>query len=127
MLMFSVIGNNIVIFYPSGFSLQLLGHWFHAVPRFVWSLVVAIAIGALAIAGKDQVSTIVDNFVSLLGYWTVSFTLILLIEDRWFRRNLGYNLSVWDSPSQLPYGFAAVLALLSGYFAGGVTGVSQTW
>ena len=33
----------------------------------------------------------------------------------------------WDQPSKLPVGIAAVSALLTGYLAGGVTGMSQTW
>ena len=126
-LMFSVIGNNLAANYSSGLSLQLLGHWFHAVPRFIWSFLFALVVAVLAIAGKDHLSTIVSNFVSLLGYWTVSFTLILLIEDKWFRRFEGYNLSAWDQPSKLPWGAAAVLSLLIGYLAGGVTGMAQTW
>ena len=96
-------------------------------PRFIWSLLVAIVITVLAIAGKDHLATIVSNFVSLLGYWTVSFTLILLVEDKFFRRHEGYNLSAWDQPSKLPWGAAAVTALLVGYLAGGVTGMAQTW
>jgi purine-cytosine permease-like protein len=81
----------------------------------------------LAIAGKSSLSKIVTNFVSLLGYWTISFTFILLIEDQWFRRHEGYNLSAWDSPSKLPWGSAAVMALLAGYLGGGVPGMAQTW
>ena len=125
--MFSVLGNNIANAYSSGLSLQLLGHYFHAVPRFLWSLLWVIVVAVLAIAGQEHLSTIVSNFVSLLGYWTVSFTLILLIEDQWFRRREGYNLLVWDQPSKLPVGAAAVIALLAGYLAGGVTGMSQSW
>ena len=127
LLTFSTLGNNIANNYSSGLSLQLLGHWFHAVPRFIWSLLVAIVVAILAIAGQQHLSTVVSNFVSLLGYWTISFTLILLIEDKWFRRQEGYNLLVWDQPSKLPLGIAAVLALLTGYLAGGVTGMAQTW
>ncbi|PMD29706.1 hypothetical protein L207DRAFT_445071 [Hyaloscypha variabilis F] len=127
LLVFSVLGNNIAVNYSSGLSMQLLGHYFHAVPRFIWSFVNALVIAILAIAGRQHLSTIVSNFVSLLGYWTVSFTLILLIEDQWFRRKEGYNLLVWDVPSKLPWGLAAVLALLTGYLAGGVTGMAQTW
>ena len=126
-LTFSVLGNNIAINYSSGLSLQLLGHVFHAVPRFIWSFLVALVVAILAIVGKNHLSTIVSNFVSLLGYWTISFTLILVIEDKWFRRHEGYNLEAWDQPSKLPLGFAAVLALLSGYLAGGVPGMAQVW
>jgi purine-cytosine permease-like protein len=127
MLIFTVLGNNIAIFYSSGLSIQLLGHWFHAVPRFIWSLLVALVIGILAVVGKNHLSTIVSNFVSLLGYWTISFTFILLMEDQWFRRRSGYNLSAWDTASKLPWGLAAVMSLLAGYLAGGVTGMAQTW
>lgn len=127
LLVFSVLGNNVAVNYSSGLSLQLLGHYFHAVPRFVWSFLNALVIAVLAIAGREHLSTIVSNFVSLLGYWTVSFTIILLIEDKWFRRHEGYNLNVWDIPSKLPMGIAAVLSLLVGYLAGGVTGMAQVW
>lgn len=124
---FSVLGNNVAVNYSSGLSLQLLGHYFHAVPRFIWSFLNALVIAVLAIAGRDTLSLIVSNFVSLLGYWTISFTIILLIEDQWFRRKDGYILEVWDQPGKLPWGVAAVLALLTGYLAGGVTGMAQTW
>jgi len=84
-------------------------------------------IAVLAIVGREHLSTIVSNFVSLLGYWTVSFTIILLIEDQWFRRREGYDLNVWDVPGKLPWGLAAVVALLTGYLAGGLTGMAQVW
>lgn len=126
-LTFSVLGNNIAINYSSGLSLQLLGHWFHAVPRFIWTLIFAIVVAVLAIAGQEHLSTIVSNFVSLLGYWTVSFTVILFCEDFLFRRRDGYNLKAWDQADKLPWGLAAVFSLLAGYLAGGVPGMSQTW
>jgi len=131
LLVFSVLGNNIAVNYSSGLSLQLLGHYFHAIPRFVWSFLNALVIAVLAISGREHLSTIVSNFVSLLGYWTVSFTFILLIEDQWFRKHSkvvhGYNLNVWDIPDKLPFGASAIIALLAGYLAGGVTGMSQVW
>jgi purine-cytosine permease-like protein len=127
LLTFSVLGNNVAINYSSGLSLQLLGHYFHAIPRLFWSLIFVIVVAVLAIAGQEHLSVIVSNFVSLLGYWTVSFTLILLIEDRFFRRRDGYNLTVWDKPELLPLGAAAVTSLLIGYLAGGLPGMAQTW
>jgi purine-cytosine permease-like protein len=107
--------------------MQLLGHYFHAVPRFIWSLIFSIVVAVLAIAGQEHLSVVVSNFVSLLGYWTVSFTIILLFEDKIFRRRTGYNLAIWDQPDKLPWGLAAVFSLLVSYLAGGVTGMAQTW
>lgn len=79
-LVFSVIGNNIAVNYSTGLSLQLLGHYFHAVPRFLWSFLNALVVAVIAVAGKEHLSAIVSDFVSLLGYWTVSFTMILLVS-----------------------------------------------
>ena len=115
--------------------MQLLGHYFHAIPRFIWSFLVALVVAILAIAGQEHLSTVVSNFVSLLGYWTVSFTVILFLEDQVFRRtperktnpSAGYDLTVWDDMRKLPLGAAAVTSLLAGYLAGGVTGMAQTW
>lgn len=126
-LTFSVLGNNIAINYSSGLSLQLLGHYFHAMPRFIWTLIFAVVVAVLAIAGQENLSLIVSDFVSLLGYWTVSFTVILFLEDFVFRRRDGYDLKAWDQADKLPWGVAAVFSLLAGYLAGGVTGMSQTW
>lgn len=123
MFTFSVLGNNIANLYSTGLSMQLLGPYFHAIPRALWSLIAVIVVAVLAIAGQEHLSTIISNFVALLGYWTVSFTFILLIEDKWFRRVDGYNLSAWNQPKKLPLGVAAVLALLTGYLGGGVTGM----
>lgn len=123
MFTFSVLGNNIANLYSTGLSMQLLGSWCHAIPRFIWSLIAVIVIAVLAIAGQSSLSAIISNFVALLGYWTISFTLILLVEDKWFRRHDGYNLSAWNQPRKLPVGIAAVFALLTGYLAGGVTGM----
>lgn len=127
MLTFSVLGNNIGIYYSTGLDMQFLGHYFHAVPRFIWSFLDVVVIFVLAVVWQGSLSTVVNDFVSLLGYWTISFTLILLIEDQIFRRKAGYDLHAWDSAEKLPLGVAAVTALLAGYLAGGVPGMAQTW
>lgn len=124
---FTVCGNNIAINYSSGLSLQLLGNYFHAIPRFIWSFLVALVVAVLAIAGSQHLSTIVSNFVSMLGYWTVSFTVILIVEHYVFRHQDDYELSSWDQPSKLPIGAAAVFSLVAAYCAGGVPGMAQVW
>jgi NCS1 nucleoside transporter family len=124
---FTVCGNNIAINYSSGLSLQLLGNYFHAIPRFIWSFLVALVVAILAIAGSQHLSTIVSNFVSMLGYWTVSFTIILMMEHYVFRHRYDYDLPAWDQPSRLPIGAAAVFSLVAAYCGGGVPGMAQVW
>ncbi|MCJ1310478.1 hypothetical protein MMC25_004142 [Agyrium rufum] len=127
--MFSALGSTVVGNYSSGLAIQLLGDYFQAIPRFIWSLIVTIATTVMAIAGREELSAIVGNFLSLSGYWTVCFTVILLLEDQLFRtcRGYEYGRSRWDQPHLLPWGVGAVAALLAGLLAGGVTGMRQTW
>lgn len=128
MLMFSTVGNNIIINYSCGLAFQLLGDYFHAIPRFLWSLVTVVICAVLSVAGKDRLSDIISNFVSLLGYWSTCFVAVLLIEDVWFRaRGRCYDLRAWNQRDKLPPGIAAVLAAIVGYLAGAVPGISQKW
>ncbi|RKF63766.1 Purine-cytosine permease FCY2 [Erysiphe neolycopersici] len=126
LLSFSVLANNIVVNYSVGLSFQLFGDFFHAVPRFIWSFLNAVLITVLAVIGRENLSNIVANFVSMLGYWAISFTLILAIEDRLFRRRSGYNLDFWNTPSKLPWGISAIAALFVSYLAGALSGMSQS-
>lgn len=127
MSMFTTIGTVAATLYSASLSCQILGHHFHAVPRFVWTLLILAANIALSVAGQEHLSELLLDFCNLLSYWSVSFTAILLLEDKWFRRSSGYDVEAWDTPSRLPWGAAAVLSLLIGYCCGGVPGMNQTW
>ncbi|KAH8645415.1 permease for cytosine/purines, uracil, thiamine, allantoin-domain-containing protein [Xylariales sp. PMI_506] len=128
MSMFTTVGTVSATFYSCSLSCQALGHYFHAVPRFVWALVAFAANVALSVAGQEHLSDLLLDFCNLLSYWTVSFTVILFLEHVWFRRGgVGYDVDAWDSPSRLPPGVAAVVSLLVGYCAGGIPGMDQTW
>jgi len=110
-----------------GLSVQLLGDFSHAVLRFIPSLVATVFVAVLGIVGKEHLSDVISDFISMLGYWTISFTVILLIEDEWFRGTDGYDMAAWDTPVQLLWGIVAVLALITGYCAGGIPGCGQNW
>ncbi len=124
---FTVISQNTVMIYSNGLAAQLLGDYFHAVPRFVWSFVVICAVLLLGLIGRAHLSDIITDFVGLLGYWTIAFATIVFIEDQVFRRRSGYDLRVWDDAKRLPVGAAAVTSLFIGYCAGGLPGMDQTW
>ncbi|KAH8892156.1 hypothetical protein GQ53DRAFT_647181 [Thozetella sp. PMI_491] len=124
---FTVLGTVIAANYSVGLAAQLLGDHFHAVPRLVWSFVAMVACLLLGVIGNSSLSLIIQNFTSMLGYWSVCFAVIVFLEDKWFRRHSGYDLDAWDNPKALPIGAAAVLTLVIGYCAGGVPGMDQTW
>lgn len=98
-----------------------------AVPRFVWNSLLAGISLALAWGGREHLLSILVNFLSLLGYWTICFGAILAFETFWFRpRNGGYDLEGWQDQDRMPLGIAACASLALGI---GVSflGMNQTW
>jgi purine-cytosine permease-like protein len=121
------VANTTAIFYSSSLSIQMWGKYFMAIPRFVWnSLLAAISLG-LAWGGREQLATILGNFLALLGYWTLCFGTILALEHFWFRPRLGgYDYTAWQDQDRMPLGIAGCFSLLFGI---GVSflGMAQTW
>lgn len=97
-------------------------------PRVVWSILVFGGILALGIAGRDHLLDVLENFLSLLGYWNTSFFAILFIEHYCFRSgNLAnYDLDAWNTPSKMPIGYAGLTAFLCGA-AGWILGMVETY
>ncbi|PYI10925.1 hypothetical protein BO78DRAFT_304288 [Aspergillus sclerotiicarbonarius CBS 121057] len=121
------LASVIIDIYSSALCLQLLGTPLRAVPRMAWCSLVALVILALAWGGRHQLENILNDFLSLLGYWTLAFGLILAIEHCWFRPRLGgYDLGAWQDPKRLPVGVAATTALLLG-IGFSFVGMDQTW
>jgi purine-cytosine permease-like protein len=115
------------IYYSSSLSIQLWSKHFMAVPRFVWNTFLAAISLALAWGGREHLTTVIVDFLSLLGYWTVCFGTILAFEALWFRpRNGGYDLEGWQDQDRMPLGIAGCLSLAVGL---GVSflGMDQTW
>jgi purine-cytosine permease-like protein len=114
-LISEAVANVTAIFYSSSLSIQMWGKYFMAIPRFVWnSLLAAISLG-LAWGGREQLATIISNFLSLLGYWTICFGTILAIEHFWFRPRLGgYDYESWQDQSRMPLGLAGCVSLIFG-------------
>lgn len=97
-----------------------------AVPRFIWNtLLAAISLG-LAWGGRHVLHSIISNALSLIGYWTICFGLILAIETFYFRPTIGYDLEGWQDKDRMPLGLAGCFTLAAGI---GVTfiGMCQTW
>lgn len=119
--------NVTAIYYSSSLSIQLWGKHFLAVPRFVWNtLLAAISLG-LAWGGRDSLADIITDFLSLLGYWTICFGLILAIEHFWFRPRIGgYDLEGWQDQDRMPWGIAGCISLALG-FGLSFVGMDQTW
>lgn len=130
LLAFSGIAMNAIALYSAGLSVQQFARPLSVIPRFVWTCAMFVLIILLALVGRDELLTFLQNFLSLLGYWNTSFFVILCVEHYLYREGAkgfqGYDLEAWNDPSRLPVGWAGGFAFVAG-IAGCVVGMSETW
>lgn len=98
----------------------------------------------LSVAGKEHFSTILSNFLPMLGYWISMYITILLEENIFFRSSIktktlhhnefdekansdwSYNWSNWNKPKGITMGLAADLSFAIGV-VGAVLGMNQVY
>ena len=121
-----VISNNVPGTYAAALGCQVLGRYGKAIPRYIWVCVVVLVYFVCAVAGRNNLFDIFENFLALMGYWIMIFVSIVLEEHLLFRRGVGFDWSAWDDAGRLPIGLAALVAFLVGW-AGAIVGMSQLW
>jgi purine-cytosine permease-like protein len=112
--------------YSLGLNVQAIGLGLLTVPRLVWSLVGGAIFLAAAVAGRDHLATVMENFLNCIAYWLTPFLAIMFLEHIIWRRGYAYDVSAWDNPSKLPYGFAALFVFVVGTVLA-ILCMSQTW
>lgn len=124
-LALSIIANNCPNIYSVSLSLQVLGRWTQAVPRFIWTFVGTVVYCAIAIPGYSDFETVLENFMLVIGYWLAIYEGISLPEHFIFKKGIkGYDPAIYMSPHLLPPGIAAIVAFCFGVF-GAVMGMAQ--
>ncbi|KAF8178440.1 purine-cytosine permease [Pholiota molesta] len=108
-------------------SAMAVAPFFARVPRYVLVIISEAIFIPLAIIGaKKFYSTLVD-ILSVIGYWSTIFAVIVLTEHFLFRRRwAAYDVTQWNKFTGLPPGIAAVFAFLCG-FGIIVPSMKQTW
>jgi NCS1 nucleoside transporter family len=124
LLALSIVANNIPNDYSLGLSMQVLGKAFQRVNRAVWTLIGAIIYVAMAIIASSNFDQTLNNFLLVIAYWLAPWAIILILEHFVFRHGR-YNVDDWNTPSKLPLGWAAIVAMAFGLF-GAYLGASQT-
>ena len=129
LLVLSGINCNIINTYSAALSCQQFARPFARIPRVLWTVACFAAILAIALAGRNNVLSYLENFLSLLGYWCTSYFVIVATEHFLFRRGdvaRNYDLEAWNDPSRLPWGLAAIAAFLLGVVMW-CMGMVETW
>ena len=83
-----VIANNIRGTYSAALGCQVLGRYGKVIPRYVWVCVIVAIYFICAIAGRNSLFDIFENFLALMGYWVMIFVSIVLEEHLIFRRGV---------------------------------------
>jgi NCS1 nucleoside transporter family len=126
-LALSIIANNCPNIYSVGLTMQVLGRWTQRVPRFIWTAVATAVYIAIAIPGYSEFETVLENFMNFIGYWLAIYEGVAFSDHFLYKRSMyQYQPALYDQPSKLPPGIAAVFAFCCG-IAGMVTGMSQVW
>ncbi|KAI0475758.1 permease for cytosine/purines, uracil, thiamine, allantoin-domain-containing protein [Xylariaceae sp. FL0804] len=128
LLVLSGVNMNIINTYSAAISCQQFSRPFSRVPRVLWTILCFGVIVALALAGRNQLLTYLQNFLSLLGYWCTSYFVVLFTEHYLFRKGdvRNYDLEGWNDPARLPLGLAAAAAFALGVISW-VMGMVETW
>ena len=112
--------------YSIGLNVQAMGMGLLKVPRLVWSLLAGIIFLCAAVAGRDHLSTVMENFLNVIAYWLTPFLTILFLEHIIWRRGYVYDVTAWNNKTHLPHGYAASLSFIVGTVLA-ILCMSQKW
>ncbi|KAL8669841.1 MAG: hypothetical protein Q9168_005593, partial [Polycauliona sp. 1 TL-2023] len=120
--------NNAPFSYAAALSIQVLGRYTKAIPRWTWCVVITIVELVCSVAGRDHLFRIFENFLPIMAYWSGPWVAIVLEEHLIFHklRGVPFEWTAWEDRKRLPIGAAALVAWLAGW-AGAVIGMSQVW
>ncbi|KAH9477490.1 Purine-cytosine permease fcyB [Psilocybe cubensis] len=98
------------------------------VPRYIFVIISEIILIPLAIIGAKRFYSTIVNVLSVIGYWTTAYGIIILTEHFLFRHASfrSYNTAHWDQSRHLPVGIAAAASFLCAV-AFIVLCMEQTW
>ncbi|ODN73175.1 hypothetical protein L202_07738 [Cryptococcus amylolentus CBS 6039] len=125
----SVVANTAPTIYSAGLSGQVAIPWLFRVPRYFLALVVSAIYLPIAIVGASKFYTALENFTSVLSYWTALYVPPTLLEPLLFRTPVSrvtYPVEIWDKVGRLPIGIAAFVAAACGIPLV-AAGMAQTW
>ena len=127
-LAFGSITNNAPCTYAAALSIQVLGRYAKAVPRWAWCVVITLIELVCSVAGRNHLFNIFENFLPIMSYWVCPWITIALEEHLLFHvlRGVPFDWTAWEDKKRLPIGAAALFAWLVGW-AGAIIGMDQIW
>jgi NCS1 nucleoside transporter family len=126
LLSFSTVAVIITNIYSLGLSIQMISTKLLVIPRLIWSLIGGIVFMVAAIAGREHLEVVLENFLNICAYWLTPFCTVLFLDYFCFRRESTYDMNAWNDRRQLPHGVAAFSVFVIGTVLAALC-MSQTW
>ncbi|TWU72669.1 hypothetical protein ED733_002698 [Metarhizium rileyi] len=106
----SLLGNTCGSFYAVTLNFQALAPILFKVPRYVFAVITTAIIIPVAIYAYRDFFTSLNNFMSIISYWSAAFVGIVMTDHVVIRRCRfdTYDHMIWDKGSKLPLGVAAI-------------------
>jgi len=120
--------NNAPCTYAAALTIQVLGRYAKAIPRWVWCVVITLIELICAVAGRNHLFNIFEDFLPIMSYWVCPWVTIVLEEHLLFHvlRGVPFDWTAWEDRKRLPIGLAALFAWLVGW-VGAIIGMEQVW
>ena len=108
----SLLGNTCSSWYAVTLNFQALAPFMYKVPRYVFAVVTTVMVIPVSIYAYRDFYTSLNNFISLIAYWSAAFVGIIIADLLVIRRHdfSSFDSSIWASAKQLPLGVAAIVA-----------------
>ncbi|KAH0593586.1 hypothetical protein MHUMG1_08724 [Metarhizium humberi] len=106
----SLLGNTCGTFYAITLNFQALAPILFKVPRYVFAVVITAIIIPVAIYAYRDFYAGLNNFMSIISYWSAAFVGIVMTDHVVIRRCCfdSYDQAIWAKGSKLPLGVAAI-------------------
>lgn len=115
LIAFGAIQNVAPSTYVAALSIQTLGRYVRAIPRWVLCLFIMSIQLACSVAGRNSLYGIFENFLPIMAYWVCPWLTIVIEEHVIFHvlRGIPFDWTIWEDRKKLPFGAAALLAWVS--------------
>ncbi|KAL5349222.1 hypothetical protein ACLOAV_005510 [Pseudogymnoascus australis] len=127
-LALSVIGSIAISTYSIALNMQMFLPILTRAPRAAFSIITTAVLIPVAIEAAHSFFASLENFLSIIGYWSASFVAIMIVEFEFIRKGdyMTYDHAIWRNWRMLPTGVAALGAGICS-FGLVVPCMSQLW
>lgn len=127
-LAFSTLGNISASIYSITLNFQILLPILVRIPRAIFAIILIAVIIPVSIRAAASFFSSLENFISVISYWSAAYFSIVTIEHLIFRKGdcASYDHAIWNVGKSLPSGVAAISAAVLS-FALVIPCMSQTW